>query len=244
MSDRVSSFRSLRAALDACDGIFVMVDARDPQAFHCKWIVDEMRARGLPRLSAMAKVDLVPRLSAKNWVASLDPGLWTVGVDLTRPESAAAIVRKLIRDYGCGAQRIACIGAPGTGKTTLCGIVGAPLFDTEGWHWAADSVSIALAGGFAYRAGAQALALAFLSRVEDGGLRALGLTAEAAGEHLVGRLRRGELRWYVPAPVPRDDSFLWKRQWRILLDSCSHIADGYIRLTPGAGAERGPECTE
>lgn len=60
------NFASLREALDSCDGIFVMVDARDPLSYHCPWIVEELKARNLPRLSAMVKVDLVPRVSAKN----------------------------------------------------------------------------------------------------------------------------------------------------------------------------------
>lgn len=233
-----------------------MVDARDPQSYHCPWIVEEMKSRNLPRLSAMAKVDLVPRISAKNWVASLDPGLWTVGVDLTKPESAKEIVCKLIKNYGEGAKKMVCIGAPGTGKTTLCKIIGAPLIDTEGWLWPKDNVSLALTGNFVYRAGTQALALDFIKRIENGGYDLLGLSPEmileayakknnisyeSAGEHLVSKLKKGELKWCAFSPVPKDDSFLWKRQWRILLESCSHITDGYIRITPGTGVEKGPE---
>ncbi|OHT15171.1 hypothetical protein TRFO_14345 [Tritrichomonas foetus] len=254
-----ANFKSLREALDNCDGIFVMVDARDPQAFHCPWIVEEMKARKLPRLSAMVKVDLVPRVSAKNWVASLDPGLWTVGADLTKPEAAGAIVKKLIRDYGEGAKRMVCIGAPGTGKTTLCKIVGAPLIDTPGWLWPKNNISLALTGAYPWRGTNQSLALAFLSRVENGGFATLGITPELmleayakkngvayeeAGNHLVARLRSYDLKWCAFSPIPKDDSFLWKRQWRVLLESCHHITEGWIRITPGEGVEKDEEILQ
>lgn len=254
-----ANFASLREALDNCDGIFVMVDARDPESFHCPWIVEECKRRGLPRLSAMVKVDLVPRVSAKNWVASLDPGLWTVGADLTKPEAAGAIVKKLIRDYGEGAKRMICIGAPGTGKTTLCKIVGEPLIDTPGWLWPKNNTSLALSGAYPWRGTTQELALAFLSRIEDGGFATLGITPELmleayakkvgveyedAGKHLVERLRSGDLKWCAFAPIPKDDSFLWKRQWRILLESCHHITEGWIRIRSGTGVEIDQESIE
>ena len=254
--DIKANYQELRKALDECDGIYMVVDARDPPSFYCPWIIEEMKQRKLPRLSAVVKLDLIPRISANNWIASLDPGLWTVGADLTKPESAAAIVRKLIRDYGEGAKHIACIGAPGVGKTTLCKIIGEPLFDTPGWNWADNNVSLALCGSFKWRGSDEELALAFFARIEDGGYQVLGLTPQImlksyaekeglqyneAASQLISKLRSGELKWCVFGPRPLDDSFLWKRQRRILLDSCHHQTEGYIHLKAGEGVKISPE---
>lgn len=242
----------LRRLLNECDGIFVVVDARDPESFHCPWIVEMMKKQNKPRLSAMVKVDLVPRICAKNWVASLDPGLWTVGADLTKPENAKTIVNKLIKGYGEGAKKMICIGAPGVGKTTLCNLIGAPLIDTPGYLWPKNNTSLSLAGNLPWHGSDRDLALAFLSRIEDGGFALLGITPEMmleqyaikngipkeeAGTHLVKRLKNFEIKWCAFPPVPKDDSFLWKIQWKVLLESCHHITEGWVRIKSGSGVE-------
>ena len=145
-----------------------------------------------------------------------------------------------------------CIGAPGVGKTTLCNIIGSPLVDTPGYLWPKNNSSLSLAGTLPYRGTDRELALSFLSRIEDGGFCLLGITPEMmleqyaqkngisneeAGTHLVNRLRSFELKWCAFSPTPKDDSFLWKRQWRILLESCHHITEGWIRIRPGTGLE-------
>lgn len=117
------SYSQLLEAIAEADCVVEVVDARDPLS--CRLVEAEGEAMvqskpPKPLIIALNKIDLVPQEVALNWAIQLNKEIPTVAISATNRMASQNALLDMIKTVAPQAEKIAVIGLPGVGKTTIC----------------------------------------------------------------------------------------------------------------------------
>lgn len=145
------TYDSLLNTVDNTQALIEILDARDPYSFRFLDIEGEAATVKKPLLFLINKIDLVPADDVKKWISALSQTAPTIAVSLLNPESCIELINSTISSVAPEVEKIAVVGAPGVGKTTLCNLNKEKFVDSEKWLWTLCGNSLGLTNSVPWR---------------------------------------------------------------------------------------------
>ncbi|OHT11158.1 hypothetical protein TRFO_01058 [Tritrichomonas foetus] len=215
-----STYDSLIENADQTQALIEILDARDPLSFRFLDIEGETESQKKPLIFIINKIDLVPASAVAQWIKSLSQTAPTIAVSLANPESCAELINKTISEVAPEAAKIAVVGAPNVGKTTLCQLIGDKLVDTEPWKWTICSNSLGLTNSVPWKGRIREFCVDTFERVTTDLIFTLmdvkkdesvgntlvafgkkhGISKQEAPEKIMDKFLNGEWKWFAKAP--------------------------------------------
>lgn len=249
------TYDSMINTVDNTQGIIEILDARDPYSFRFLDIEGEAEAEKKPLIFLINKIDLVPEEDVKKWIHAFTPTAPTFAVSLLNREATIDLVNYIIENFAPDSEKLAVVGAPGVGKTTLCEIIGDKLVDTEKWLWTICGNSLGLTNSVPWRGRMREFAVDTLERMTNdkiydllgmdktketsiGNLfadygRKNGMSKQEVPEFIIKKFVDNDWKWFAEAPEA-DEIEISEKQL-LALSSCSKDDENeYIKLGQGS----------
>lgn len=249
-----STYDSLISTFDATQGLIEILDARDPLSFRFFDIEGEAEAEKKPLIFLINKIDLVPEEDVKKWIYALTPTAPTIAVSLSNPESCVDLINSVIESVAPESEKIAVVGAPGVGKTTLCNLIGNKLVDTEKWLWTICGNSLGLTNSVPWRGYMREFAVDTFERMTNDLIYDLlgmdksketsignlfadygkknGMSKQEVPEFIMKKFVENEWKWFAEAPIATEIEISELQEKA--LSSCSKVSEAeYITLGEG-----------
>ncbi|KAH0786260.1 putative GTP-binding protein-animal [Histomonas meleagridis] len=250
-----TSYDSLLKAIENSQCVIEIVDARDPYSFRFLDLEGELSHNGTSLIILINKIDLVPAQEISGWIAFLSKTAPTIATSLEKlPTESAELVKQTITAVAPNATQIAVVGAPGTGKTTLCNLVGQPLLDTDKWQWTNCGNSLALTNSVPWKGRIRELAVDTLERVDGENIcnlmgikmentpgnllvsyaHKIGVSKQEVPEKFVEKFTSGEWKWFAKPPIIEEEFNISEMQSHVLGACSGEDVNSFIALGQGA----------
>lgn len=250
-----TTYDSLINTVDNTQGLIEILDARDPFSFRFLDIEGETTSENKPLIFLINKIDLVPAEDVKKWISALSQTAPTIAVSLLNPESCADLINHTLAEVAPESEKIAVVGAPGVGKTTLCKLIGGKLVDTEKWLWTICGNSLGLTNSVPWRGRIREFAVDTFERMTNDLIYQLlgmdkskessvgnlfadygkknGLSKQEVPEFLMNKFTENEWKWFAEAPINETEVEINELQAGALA-ACSKADESeYITLGEG-----------